>query len=61
MKKKLKLFFLIIILGLVTFSCYPLNQSGYRNQGNRDQGYRDQGNRHQRHQQDSRDQGDRNH
>ena len=56
MKKKLKLFLLLIIFSLTIFSCYPLNNGRYGDQGNRAQG-----NRHQRHQQDSRDQGDRNH
>lgn len=59
--KKLKLFLLLIILSLTIFSCYPLNNGRYGDQGNRDQGNRAQGNRHQRHQQDSRDQGDMNH
>ena len=54
MKKKVKLCLILIILSLGVYSCYPLNQSGYGDQGNRGQGER----RH-RHQQEYRDQGDR--
>jgi hypothetical protein len=55
MKKKLRLFFILIVLSTVFYSCYPLSQNGYGDQGNR--GQRD---RHHSHQQESRDQGDRN-
>jgi hypothetical protein len=54
MKNKLKLFFILIILSTVFYSCYPLSPNGYGDQG---RGQRD---RHHSHQEDSRDHGDRN-
>jgi hypothetical protein len=54
MKNFLKLFLILIILSLFFYSCYPLNQNRYGDQGNRGQGERDH-----RHQQDSRDRGER--
>jgi len=50
MKKKLRLFLILVTLSLAFSSCYPLNSSRYGDQGNRGQG-----DRHHRHQQDSRD------
>jgi hypothetical protein len=55
MKRKVRLFLILIILSLGVYSCYPLNQSG-----NGDQGNRGRGERRHRHQQEYRDQGDRN-
>jgi hypothetical protein len=56
MKKIIKLFLILIILSVVFYSCLPLNEGRYGDQGNN--GQRD---RHHRHQHENIDQGERNH